>query len=40
MLRCVAVIGSSQANEEEYEIAYQVGEAVLKIPYRDRPPSL
>jgi len=25
MRKCVAVIGSSQANEEEYEIAYRVG---------------
>jgi uncharacterized protein (TIGR00725 family) len=30
MLRCVAVIGSSQANEEEYEIAYQVGRHLAK----------
>ena len=30
MRRCVAVIGSSQANEEEYEIAYQVGRHLAK----------
>jgi uncharacterized protein (TIGR00725 family) len=30
MRKCVAVIGSSQANEEEYEIAYQVGRHLAK----------
>jgi Predicted Rossmann fold nucleotide-binding protein len=30
MRRCVAVIGSSQANEEEYEVAYQVGRHLAK----------
>jgi len=30
MFRVVAVIGSSQANEEEYEVAYQVGRFLAK----------
>jgi conserved hypothetical protein, DprA/Smf-related, family 1 len=30
MRKCVAVIGSSHANEEEYEIAYRVGRHLAK----------